>query len=200
MRYPPSLQRLIEELHKLPGVGPRSAERLAFHLLSANGKEVESLAEAIAVVQQAVGRCSGCNYITEEDPCDICRDSGRNRNLLCVVEQPQDVMALEKTGSFNGLYHVLTGRISPLSGIGPDQLTIEHLIKRVGRDKPQEIVIATNSDIEGEATAVYLAKLLRSLNVSVSRIAYGLPVGGSLDYADDLTIKRAMEGRRQFVA
>ena len=200
MRYPPSLQKLIEELHKLPGVGPRSAERLAFHLLTANSKDVRDLAQAVSVVQQAVRRCSGCNYITEEDPCEICQDATRNRNLLCVVEQPQDVMALEKTGSFNGLYHVLTGRISPLSGIGPDQLTMEHLIKRIGRDKPQEIVIATNSDIEGEATALYLAKLLRPLDVSVSRIAYGLPVGSSLDYADDLTIKRALEGRREFVA
>ncbi len=200
MRYPPSLQKLIEELHKLPGVGPRSAERLAFHLLSTHAKDVQILAGAIAEVQDKVRRCSGCNYITQDDPCDICQDATRNRNLLCVVEQPQDVMALEKTGSFNGLYHVLTGRISPLSGVGPDQLTIEHLVKRVARDKPQEIVLATNSDIEGEATAVYLSKLLRSLGVSISRIAYGLPVGSSLDYADELTIKRAMEGRRQFVS
>ena len=200
MRYPPSFRRLIEELQKLPGVGPRSAERLAFHLLAAGAKDNEALARSIATIKQSLRRCSGCNNITEADPCEICRDATRNRQILCVVEQPQDVMALEKTGSFRGLYHVLSGHISPLSGIGPDQLNIEQLIRRVGRDRPQEIVLATNSDIEGEATAVYLEKLLRPLNISISRIAYGLPVGGSLDYADELTIKRAMEGRRQFVS
>ncbi len=198
MRYPPSLQRLIEELQKLPGVGPRSAERLAFHVLGANLKDSEALAQAIFTIKTAIRRCTGCNNITEGDPCDICQDGSRSRNLLCVVEQPQDVMALERTGIFHGLYHVLSGRISPLSGVGPEHLSIEHLIKRVGREKPQEIVLATNSDIEGEATAVYLAKLLRPMEIAISRLAYGLPVGGSLDYADDLTIKRSLEGRRQF--
>lgn len=200
MRYPPSLQKLIEELNKLPGIGPRSAERLAFHLLSADARDNEALAQAVAVVQSAVRRCTGCNGITETDPCEICTDTHRNRAILCVVEQPHDVMSLEKAGGFNGLYHVLGGHISPLAGIGPQQLTIEHLLKRVARETPQEVVLATNSDIEGEATAVYLAKLLRPMNVAVSRIAYGLPVGGSLDYADELTIKRSLEGRRQFVS
>ncbi len=187
-------------MQKLPGVGPRSAERLAFHLLASNAKDNEALAQSIATIKQSLRRCSSCNNITETDPCEICHDQTRQRHLLCVVEQPQDVMALEKTGSFRGLYHVLSGRISPLSGIGPDQLSIEQLIRRVSRDKPQEIVLATNSDIEGEATAVYLEKILRPLNVAITRIAYGLPVGSSLDYADELTIKRAMEGRRQFVS
>ncbi len=200
MRYPSTLQKLIEELQKLPGIGPRSAERLAFHLLGENPKNTEALAKAIDAVVRAIRRCTACNHVTESDLCDVCRDPGRNRDILCVVEQPQDVMALEKMGSYRGLYHVLCGHISPLSGIGPEHLTVEHLIKRVSREKPQEIILATNSDIEGEATAVYLAKLLVPLNIAISRIAYGLPVGGALDYADDLTIKRAMEGRRQFAS
>ncbi len=200
MRYPPSLQKLIEELQKLPGVGPRSAERLAFHLLGADARDAQALATSIATIQSKLLRCTSCHFITEQDPCEICRDPGRNRGILCVVEQPQDVLALEKTSSFNGLYHVLSGRISPLSGIGPEHLTVEHLLKRLAQERPQEVVLATNSDIEGEATAVYLAKLLKPMNIPVSRIAYGLPVGSSLDYVDEITIKRAMEGRRQFVS
>lgn len=186
---------MIDELAKLPGVGPKTASRLAFHLLRGSREETTALAEAILEVKEKVRLCSVCFNITESDPCPICADSTRGR-AICVVEEPLDVVALDRTGQFQGRYHVLHGAISPIDGIGPDQLRIRELLARVREEDPDEVILATNLDLPGEATATYLQKLLVPLGVTVTRPASGLPVGGDLEYADEMTLGRALAGRR----
>ncbi len=187
--------RLINELARLPGIGPKTASRLAYHLLRAPRDEAVSLAESILDVKERVRLCSVCFNTTEADPCNICTDPGRDA-AICVVEEPLDVVALERTGQFKGRYHVLHGAVSPVEGIGPDRLKIRELIGRVERENPQEVIIATNLDLPGEATATYLHRLLAPLGVTVSRPASGLPAGGDLEYADEVTLGRALTGRR----
>jgi recombination protein RecR len=187
--------RLINELARLPGIGPKTASRLAYHLLRASRDEAVALAEAILDVKERVRLCSICFNTTEADPCAICLDPARERSI-CVVEEPLDVVALERTGQFKGRYHVLHGAVSPVEGIGPDRLKIRELIARVERESPDEVIIATNLDLPGEATATYLHRLLAPLGVTVSRPASGLPAGGDLEYADEVTLGRALQGRR----
>ncbi|TAM61147.1 recombination protein RecR [bacterium] len=190
------VQSLINEFAKLPTIGPKTAARLVFYLLAQPRGEAASLAEAILALKDKVRSCSQCFSITEDDPCEICRDPRRDPRLLCVVAEPKDIFALERTGVYRGRYHVLGGLISPMEGIGPDQLRVRELIARVGQESPSEVVIATNPNAEGEATALYLSRLLQPLGVTVSRLAYGLPIGGELDYADEVTLAKAIEGRR----
>ncbi len=187
--------RLINELARLPGIGPKTASRLAYHMLRATRDEAISLAEAILDVKERVRLCSICFNTTEADPCEICSDPGRDA-AICVVEEPLDVVALERTGQFKGRYHVLHGAVSPVEGIGPDRLKIRELIARVERESPQEVIIATNLDLPGEATATYLHRLLAPMGVTVTRPASGLPAGGDLEYADEVTLGRALTGRR----
>jgi recombination protein RecR len=193
---PDPLVRLIEELQRLPGVGPKSAQRLAFHILKTPREHADRLVEAVREVKERVTYCSVCNNITTADPCDFCRSDDRNRHLICVVEEPQNVAAIEKTREFKGVYHVLLGALSPLQGIGPDDLKIKSLLARIA-DGPTEVILATNPNVEGEATAIYLARLLKPLGVKVTRIAMGVPVGSDLEYADEVTMHKAMEGRRE---
>lgn len=188
--------RLIDELGRLPGIGPKSASRLAFYLLRAPREQALSLAEAVLELKERVVLCSVCFNITETEPCALCLDGGRDRSVICVVEEPLDALALERTGEFHGLYHVLHGAISPVDGIGPDKLRIKELLERVDRDRPQEVILAMNPNIEGDATAMYIARQLISKGVSISRPASGLPVGGDLEYADEVTLGRALSGRR----
>lgn len=187
--------RLINELARLPGIGPKTASRLAYHLLRTSRDEAVSLAEAILDVKERVRLCSVCFNTTESDPCAICLDTARDRTI-CVVEEPLDVLALERTGQFKGKYHVLHGAVSPVEGIGPDQLKIRELIDRVGTENPDEVIVATNLDLPGEATATYLHRLLAPLGITISRPASGLPAGGDLEYADEVTLGRALTGRR----
>lgn len=187
---------LINEFSKLPTVGPKTAARLVFYLLNRPRSEAQSLAEAILAVKDRVRLCSICFSITEDDPCPLCTDERRDRNLLCVVAEAKDIYSLERTSAYKGRYHVLGGLISPMDGIGPGQLRVKQLVERVGSERPQEIVIATNPNAEGEATALYLSRLLVPLGVTVTRLAYGLPIGGDLDYADEVTLAKALEGRR----
>ena len=189
--------KLIDELGRLPGVGPKSASRLAYYLLRAPKEQALSLAEAILEVKERIVLCSRCFNITETDPCAICQDSERDQSMICVVEEPLDVLALDRTGEFKGLYHVLHGAISPLDGRGPEQLKVAELVRRLEPSDVKEVVLATNPTVEGEATAVYLARLIKPFGVSVTRIAHGIPVGGNLEYADQVTLGRALEGRRQ---
>ena len=189
--------RLTGELQKLPGIGAKSAQRLAFHLLKQSREAADQLCDAIRDVKERIVHCSVCSNITDCDPCFYCTDGGRDRRLLCVVEDPHNVDAVEKTGEFRGTYHVLMGALSPLKGIGPDDLRIGGLLERVGRGEVAEVILATNPNVEGEATAIYLAKLLKPLGVRVSRIAMGVPVGSDLEYADEITMLKAMEGRRE---
>jgi recombination protein RecR len=189
-----SISRLIDELAKMPGIGPKSAQRLAFYILKISPEEALSLSEAIRVVKERVRRCSICYNITEEDPCAICRDEDRDVTTICVVEEANDVLALEKIGEYTGLYHVLGGALSPLDGVGPDDLRIDGLLKRLGGGI-KEVILATNPNVEGEATALYLMKLIRPLDIRITRVARGLPVGGDLEYADQATLTRAMEDR-----
>ena len=191
------LARLTGELQKLPGIGAKSAQRLAFHLLKQSRDEADQLCDAIRDVKERVINCSVCSNITDCDPCFYCTDAGRDRRLLCVVEDPHNVDAIEKTGDFRGAYHVLMGALSPLKGIGPDDLRIAGLLERVGGGEVTEVILATNPNVEGEATAIYLARLLKPLGVRVSRIAMGVPVGSDLEYADEITMLKAMEGRRE---
>lgn len=191
------LARLTGELRKLPGIGAKSAQRLAFHLLKQPREEADLLCDAIRDVKERVVHCSVCSNITDCDPCFYCTDAGRDRRLLCVVEDPHNVDAIEKTGDFRGAYHVLMGALSPLKGVGPDDLRIAGLLRRVGEGGMTEVILATNPNVEGEATAIYLAKLLKPLGVRVSRIAMGVPVGSDLEYADEITMLKAIEGRRE---
>ena len=191
------LVRLTGELQKLPGIGAKSAQRLAFHLLKQSREEADQLCDAIRDVKQRIVHCSVCSNITDCDPCFYCTDAGRDRRLLCVVEDPHNVDAIEKTGDFRGAYHVLMGALSPLKGVGPDDLRIAGLLERVGGGEVAEVILATNPNVEGEATAIYLARLLKPLGVRVSRIAMGVPVGSDLEYADEITMLKAMEGRRE---
>lgn len=196
MSLPDSLVRLIEELQRLPGIGPKGAQRLAFHLLRTPREETERLAEALREVKERVTYCSVCNNITDSDPCGFCRNPDRHHDVICVVEEPQNVSGIEKTREFKGVYHVLMGALSPLQGIGPDDLRIKGLLERVASGV-SEVILATNPNVEGEATAIYLARLLKPLGVKVTRIAMGVPVGSDLEYADEVTMHKAMEGRRE---
>jgi len=196
MLLPDPLARLIEELQQLPGIGPKSAQRLAFHILRTPREQADRLVEAVRDVKERVTYCSTCNNITDVDPCGFCSADNRDRHIICVVEEPQNVSAIEKTGEFKGLYHVLMGALSPLQGIGPDDLKIHGLVARMSNGV-QEIIIATNPTVDGETTAHYLAKLLKPLGVKVTRIAMGIPMGSDLEYADEMTTRKALEGRRE---
>jgi recombination protein RecR len=193
---PEPLVHLIEELQRLPGIGPKGAQRLAFHILRTPREQADRLADAVRAVKERVTYCSICSNITDRDPCAFCSDGSRDPHVICVVEEPQNVSAIEKTREFKGLYHVLMGSISPLQGVGPDDLKIKSLLARV-TDGVAEVILATNPTVEGEATAIYLARLLKPLGVKVTRIATGVPVGSDLEYADEITVHKAMEGRRE---
>ncbi|GFN21688.1 MAG: recombination protein RecR [Thermoanaerobacteraceae bacterium] len=195
--YAEPVARLIAELNKLPGVGPKTAQRLAFHILYSPPEEVRALAEAILAAKERTRYCSLCGNLTEEDPCFLCRDDSRDPSVICVVEEPRDLVALERTRQFRGRYHVLHGAISPMEGIGPEKLRIKELLDRLKDGTVKEVVLATNADVEGEATALYLAKILKPLGLKVTRLAYGIPVGGDLEYADEVTLARAFAGRRE---
>ena len=189
--------RLIEELSKLPGIGGKSAQRLAFYIIHLPEEKAEALAAAIISAKRNVKYCSTCRNLTDTDPCQICANTKRSRTEIMVVEDPRDMAAYERTGEFHGLYHVLHGAISPMHGIGPGDLTISALLKRLQSNPAEEVIVATNPNIEGEATAMYLAKILKPLGIKVTRIAHGVPVGGDLEYVDEVTLSRALEGRRE---
>lgn len=191
------INRLVEELKLLPGIGPKSAQRLAYAILRKPTDEVQCLADAILAVRTQIQFCSGCNNFTDVDPCRICSDAARDRRLICVVESPFNIFSIEKTGEYHGLYHVLHGTLSPMQGIGPDDLKVASLVTRLQPGQIGEVIIATNPNLEGEATALYLAKLIKPLGVRVSRIAMGLPVGSDLEFADQATMTRSLEGRRE---
>lgn len=193
--YPGPVGKLIGELSKLPGIGQKTARRLSFYILSRSRAEVKVLAEAIIGARENTKYCSICNNLTEKDPCEYCRSEERDQKTICVVESPKDVIAMEKTGEFNGLYHVLHGAISPMDGIGPNDIKIKGLLKRL-EDGVEEVIVATDPNAEGDATAMYIAKLLKPLDIKVTRIAHGLPVGGDLEFADEITLSKALEGRR----
>jgi recombination protein RecR len=196
MSLPDPLIRLIEELQRLPGIGPKGAQRLAFHILKTPREQTDRLSDALREVKERVTYCSVCNNITDIDPCAFCASDARDPHMICVVEEPQNVAAIEKTREFKGRYHVLMGALSPLQGIGPDDLKIKGLLARVSNGVT-EIILATNPNVEGEATAIYLARLLKPLGVKVTRIAMGVPVGSDLEYADEVTMHKALEGRRE---
>ena len=195
--YPESFARLIEAFQRLPGIGPKTAQRLTFFLLKRPAEEVRELAESLLAVKERIVYCRTCFNVTDEDPCRICADPARDPRVLCVVEEPNDLLAMERTGEFRGRYHVLLGALSPLDGIGPDDLKVRELLLRLEAGGTTEVILATNPNVEGEATALYLARLLRPLGVRVTRIARGLPVGGDLEYADQVTLSKALEGRRE---
>lgn len=197
MKGPESLFKLVDELRKLPGVGRKTAERLAFYILKSQRHEADALVNAISELKEKVRLCSICNSITETDPCNICSDMNREKNMLCVVEEPHDVFAIEKTREFKGSYHVLMGVLSPLDGVGPSDLKIEELLNRVRENGIREVILATNPNLEGEATAMYIAKVLKPFGMKVTRIARGLPVGGDLEYADEVTLTKSIEGRQE---
>ncbi len=195
--YPEPVARLIEALQRLPGIGPKTAQRLTFFLLKRPADEVRELSESLVAVKSRIVYCRTCFNVTDEDPCRICADPARDARLLCVVEEPNDLLAMERTGEYRGRYHVLLGALSPLDGVGPDDLKVRELLARIEAGALVEVILATNPNVEGEATALYLAKLLRPLGVRVTRIARGLPVGGDLEYADQVTLSKALEGRRE---
>lgn len=197
MLYPQPMNRLIHELSKLPGVGPKTAQRLAFHILTLPREEIDKLAASLIEAKQKLIFCEICGHLTEVSPCQLCTDPGRDQTLLCVVEEPKDVIAMEKTRVYKGEYHVLGGAISPLEGIGPEELRIKELLQRAAGGRFKEVIVATDPNVEGEATALYLSKILRPLGVKVTRLARGLPVGGDLEYADEITLGKAMEGRTE---
>ncbi|MGZ4661120.1 MAG: recombination mediator RecR [Arthrobacter sp.] len=194
--YEGAVQELIDELGRLPGVGPKSAQRLAFHILEADPQDMKRLVEAITTVKERVKFCTVCGNVTEQELCNICRDPRRDPAVICVVEESKDVLAVERTRSFRGRYHVLGGAINPIAGVGPEQLRIRELLTRLNDGKIQEVIIATDPNLEGEATATYLARMLKTIGIAVTRLASGLPVGGDLEYADEVTLGRAFEGRR----
>ncbi|QDR82896.1 recombination mediator RecR [Sporomusa termitida] len=196
MSYIAPIARLIEHFRRLPGIGPKSAARLAYHVLKMDKSQVLALSQAIIDAKERVSYCTVCFDLTDSDPCQICRSEGRDKSLVCVVEDPKDVTAMERTREFNGLYHVLHGSLSPLEGVGPDDIKVKELLDRINRGI-QEVIMATNPNVEGEATAMYIAKLLKQLGVKVTRIAHGLPVGGDLEYADEVTLSKALENRRE---
>lgn len=195
--FPVSMKLLIEELSKMPGIGPKTAQRLAFYILKSPKSDADALAGAINKVKESVRFCKACNNLSDEDTCEICNSSSRDRSILCIVEEPNDISAIEKGGDFEGIYHVLLGSLSPLDGIGPAELKIKELLERVKKEKFKEIIIATDFNTEGEATALYLLKVLKSSGAKLTRVAYGIPVGGDLEYADQATIVKAFEGRRE---
>jgi recombination protein RecR len=197
MRYAPPVARLLEELERLPGIGPKSAQRIAYWLLASEAADADRLAEAIVEVKRSIHFCPVCYNFAEGELCAICADSQRDRTKICVVEEPRDLVAIDRTGEFRGLYHVLQGAISPIDGIGPERLKVRELIDRLSAGEVAEVVIATNPNVEGETTALYLARLIKPLGVKVTRIASGLPVGGDLEYADEVTLGRALEARRE---
>jgi recombination protein RecR len=197
MSQPEPLTRLIEQLQRLPGIGRKSAQRLAFHVLKSSREDAERLADALRDVKDKVAYCSVCNNVTDVDPCPICSDEARDGRTICVVEEPTNVLAIERGRDYNGRYHVLMGALSPLQGVGPDDLRIAGLLARLAGGGADEIILATNPNVEGEATAIYLARLLKPLGVKVTRIAMGVPVGSDLEYTDDVTMHKAMEGRRE---
>lgn len=196
-QYAKPLNKLINELSKLPGIGGKTAQRLAFHILSMDNKDAFELADSIRDAKTSMTYCSVCGNLTDKDPCSICLDKTRDRSLICVVENPRDVAAMEKIREYRGYYHVLHGAISPMDGVGPDDINLKSLIMRLQEEDIKELIIATNPNIEGEATAMYIAKLIKPSGIKVTRIAHGIPVGGDLEYADEVTLLKAMEGRRQ---
>jgi len=196
-QYPRPLGRLINELSKMPGIGGKTAQRLAFHILSLSSEEAAALASSITDAKEQMKYCPVCGNLTDQEPCVICRDKNRRQDIICVVESPKDVMAMERIKEFDGLYHVLHGAISPMDGIGPEDINLKQLIIRLQNSDVKEIILATNPNIEGEATAMYIARLIKPSGIKVSRIANGIPVGGDLEYADEVTLLKAMEGRRE---
>lgn len=197
MQYAKPLARLVAEFEKLPGIGPKSAQRLAFHILRATEEEARSLAEAVIRAKESIRQCSVCFNFTDQEVCDICSDPRRDHTVLCVVAEPRDVAAMEKTNEFRGLYHVLGGVISPMDGVGPESLRIQELQRRIGEGEIREVILATNPTIEGDTTAMYVAGVIRGLGVKVTRIAHGMPVGGDMDYADQATLIQALQWRRE---
>ena len=195
--YSPSIEKLIESFEKLPSIGHKTAVRLAFHMLDMNDEEIKEFTKSITDAKQKLKYCSTCFNISDTDPCPICSDTKRDSSTICVVEDVRDIMAMERTNEYRGVYHVLHGTISPMNGIGPDEIRIKELINRLRDDKVKEVIIATNPRVEGEATAVYLSKLIKAFDVKVTRIAHGIPVGGDLEYTDEITLMKAMEGRRE---
>lgn len=191
------LERLIDQFERLPGIGKKTAGRLAYHILSKSDAEAKAFADAILEAKEKIHYCSVCQNLTDLEICPLCADSSRDKSVICVVEDPKDVMAFERTREYNGLYHVLHGAISPLDGIGPDNLRIKELMARLSSDQVKEIIMATNPTVEGEATASYLSRLIRPMGIKVTRLAYGIPVGGDLEYADEITLSRALEGRNE---
>ena len=199
MRFPSSIKLLIDEFKKLPGIGEKNAQRLAFHLLDASGERAQSLASAMIQMKESVRHCDRCFNLTEEQVCNICLDPGRTDGLLCVVQSPRDLLAIEGTGQFRGRYHVLMGALSPMRGVGPEDLKLTQLLDRIRDENVKEIIVATNLDVEGEATASYLVTTLSPLNIKVSRIARGIPIGGSLEQADSVTLGLAIDGRLELI-
>ncbi|NLA26090.1 MAG: recombination protein RecR [Firmicutes bacterium] len=197
MSYPEPLQKLIDEFCRFPGIGPKTAQRLSFFLLSRPREEAASLARAVVEAKEKLLFCSQCGSLTEKEPCRYCSDPRREQTLFCVVQEPRDVLRLEQTGHYRGLYHVLHGALSPLDGLGPEELRLPQLLRRLFEKGAEELIVATNPNVEGDATAAYIASLVKPLKVKVTRIAFGLPVGGDLEYADDLTLSRSLEGRRE---
>ncbi len=197
MYYAQPMAKLIEAFKRLPGIGPKTAQRLAYFIIKLPLEQVEFIAGALLEAKQKITCCSCCGNLTEKQPCEICEDIRRIREIICVVQEPRDVIAMEKMGEYRGLYHVLQGAISPIDGVGPEDLKIKELLDRLKDHRVKEIILATNPNVEGEATAVYISRVMKSLGIKVTRIAHGLPVGGDLEYADEVTLARAMEGRRE---
>lgn len=195
--YAPPVAKLIEEFEKLPGIGHKTAQRLAFHVLNLPSEKAEGLANAIKYAKQKTRYCSVCSNLTEDDPCPVCKSTNRDRGVICVVENPKDVVAMERIREYKGLYHVLHGVISPMEGIGPEDIKIKELLGRIREGEIREVILATNPNVEGEATAMYISKLLKPIGLKTTRIAYGIPVGGDLEYADEITLSKALEGRRE---
>lgn len=194
---PRSVTRLIEEFHRLPGIGPKTAQRLTFYLLRTSKTQVDSLSDAIRDLREQITTCALCQNIAESNPCNVCRDETRDRTMICVIEEPLDLVAIERTREYKGLYHVLHGAISPVEGVGPEDLRIKELLERLRDGRVTEVLLATNPNLEGEATAMYLERLIKPLGIRMTRLARGLPVGGDLEYADEVTLTRALEGRRE---
>lgn len=195
--YPEPIAKLIEGFSKLPGIGPKTAQRLTFHVLNMEEKDVVDIAKALYNIKKNLHYCSVCQNVTDVDPCHICNDKTRDKTLICVVQEPKDVIAMEKTKEYSGTYHILNGVISPMEGIGPEELKLKELLVRLEDEKVKELILATNPNIEGEATAMYISKLIKPFGIKVTRIAHGLPVGGDLEYADEVTLTKALEGRRE---